>query len=96
MNAGLHEAKALTDAIHKILRQGGSSTLVDAYGHQTHETWTQLLDSKSLKAGSGIDPWIAQNIKRLLPCLPASGEDLEHVARQLHLEWVSPMAVAHH
>jgi 3-(3-hydroxy-phenyl)propionate hydroxylase len=94
MNAGLHEAKVLTDAIRKILHQDASTSLLDAYGRQTHDAWTQLLDPKSLKAGSGVDPWIAQNIKRLLPCLPATGEDLERVAQQLHLQLARSMAVA--
>ena len=96
MNAGLHEAKALTDAIHKILRQNASTTLLDAYGQQTRATWKQLLDPHALRAGVGVDPWIAQNIKRLLPCLPASGEDLEHVVRQLNLQFAAPFAAMAH
>lgn len=96
MNGGLHEAKALTDAIHRILRQNASTSLLEAYGQQTHETWKQLLDPRSLRLGTNVDPWIAQNIKRLLPCLPASGEDLAPVTRQLHLQFAgSPEAVAH-
>jgi 3-(3-hydroxy-phenyl)propionate hydroxylase len=87
MNAGLHEAKTLTDAIHKILRQNASSSLLETYAQQTHDTWKQLLDPRALRAGLGVDPWIAQNLKRLLACLPASGEDLEPVARQLNLQW---------
>jgi 3-(3-hydroxy-phenyl)propionate hydroxylase len=95
MNAGLHESKTLTDAIHRILRQHGSSSLVETYSQQTHAMWKQLLDPRALKAGSDVDPWIVQNLKRLLPCLPASGEDLEPVARQLNLQFAAPMALAH-
>lgn len=92
MNAGMHEARALAIAIHKILRQDASSSLLDAYARQTHETWEQLLDPHALKAGSGMDPWMAQNVKRLLPCLPATGEDFDAIGRQLHLQFAGSRA----
>jgi 2-polyprenyl-6-methoxyphenol hydroxylase-like FAD-dependent oxidoreductase len=94
MNAGLHEAKGLTDAIHRVLRKDGSLSLLNLYGDQTHETWVHMLDEESIKAVLQAEPWLAENAKRILPCLPGTGDELTRLAEKLHLEF-TPRALAH-
>lgn len=97
MNAGLHEAKMLTDAIHRILRQNASTSLLDVYAEHTRETWKQLLDPETLTSHAAVDPWIARHSKNILSCLPATGDDLVRAAEQLHLQFANrPAALAHH
>lgn len=87
MNVGLREAHDLAALIADILHHGGSMDDLDAYNQQRLAEWRFLLGQEgSLKAGSQATPWIAQRADRLLPCLPASGEDLNHLAHQIGLD----------
>jgi 2-polyprenyl-6-methoxyphenol hydroxylase-like FAD-dependent oxidoreductase len=84
MNVGLREAHDLAGAIAGCLRDGGGPAGLESYGRARQAEWTRLL-VQGPKAGAKTDPWIASNATRLLPCIPASGEDLSRLAAQIGL-----------
>jgi 2-polyprenyl-6-methoxyphenol hydroxylase-like FAD-dependent oxidoreductase len=71
MNVGLREARDLAERIARVARGGGSPDLLRAYGAERLEEWRGLLDLER-QTGRGA---------RLRACLPASGTDLETLAR---------------
>ena len=88
MNVGLREADDLTSIIAGILRQGQPAGQLQTYNDQRLAEWRQLLGlDGGLKADSHTDPWIRQHGARLLPCLPATGEELARLAQQLGLRF---------
>jgi len=87
MNVGLREAADLVGNVKKILREHGSSDLLNAYGRERREEWHQLLGKKGeLKPRIQTDPWIKERGARILPCLPASGEHLRQLFDQIGLD----------
>jgi 2-polyprenyl-6-methoxyphenol hydroxylase-like FAD-dependent oxidoreductase len=91
MNVGLREAHDLAGIVAGVLGGEASLEAFGQYQHARREEWTRLLEfDQGLLATRSTDPWVAGIRKRLLPCIPASGEDLEQLAAQVGLEaaWV--------
>jgi 2-polyprenyl-6-methoxyphenol hydroxylase-like FAD-dependent oxidoreductase len=87
MNAGLGEAVDLASRIVRVLRGGEGLDLLEAYGRERLFEWRFLLGlAGGLRAGTSAPPFAAMHAARLLPCLPATGEDLSALARQIGLE----------
>ena len=87
MNVGLREAAALAEHLKKILREHGSSGLLEAYAGERREEWQHLLGTKGeLRPRVQTDPWIGERGARILPCLPASGEHLRQLFDQIGLD----------
>ncbi len=87
MNIGLREGHDLAKTLANILQNDRSMENLDRYSRQRLNEWRYLLGLKGgLVAGPQTDPWIAQRAQRLLPCFPASGDDLAALAHQLGLE----------
>jgi 2-polyprenyl-6-methoxyphenol hydroxylase-like FAD-dependent oxidoreductase len=86
MNSGLVEARELAARISRILRAGAPPSLLQELATQTHEAWQRLLDSgPAMRARPGGDPWVQQIGARIPACLPASGDDLDALLRQIGL-----------
>jgi 2-polyprenyl-6-methoxyphenol hydroxylase-like FAD-dependent oxidoreductase len=86
MNMGFCEAEALSSALRKILRQGGALSLLENHDQTQQTEWRALLGlTGGLKPRSQATPWVAQHCARILPCLPAYGQDLVKLAGQLEL-----------
>jgi 2-polyprenyl-6-methoxyphenol hydroxylase-like FAD-dependent oxidoreductase len=93
MNVGFREADDLARRISTILKDGAPMDLLREYERSRTAEWRQLLGlAGGLMRGPRTDPWAALHRARLLPCLPASGEDLAILARQLGLEATVPAA----
>jgi 2-polyprenyl-6-methoxyphenol hydroxylase-like FAD-dependent oxidoreductase len=87
MNAGLSESVWLAKGIEEALRQEGGLERLDPY-NRTQEQWQRLLGlTGGLKPRSNANAWVAENRARILPCLPASTEDLAALAGQLNLDF---------
>lgn len=87
MNMGFAEAIVLSSILYKILREGGSLDLLEAYDREQQIAWRTLLGlAGGLKPRPQASPWIAKRCARILPCLPACGRDLGILADQLQLE----------
>jgi 2-polyprenyl-6-methoxyphenol hydroxylase-like FAD-dependent oxidoreductase len=89
MNSGLVEARELSTRISRILHGEGPSSLLDEFATETHDMWQRLLNADSVRALPGTggvgDPWVRQTGSRILGCIPASGDDLEPLLKQVAL-----------
>jgi 2-polyprenyl-6-methoxyphenol hydroxylase-like FAD-dependent oxidoreductase len=84
MNAGLAEAEDLAGRLTQVLREGAAPAVLEDYGRVHRDKWEGLLGRKRvLKARPDAHPWIAAHAARILPCLPALGEDLARLVNQL-------------
>jgi len=87
MNVGLREADELAGILATVLRDRAPEEGVREYNKKRLEEWQFLLGIEGgLVPKPGADPWVAQNAGRLLPCIPAAGDDLEALAAQIGLE----------
>jgi 2-polyprenyl-6-methoxyphenol hydroxylase-like FAD-dependent oxidoreductase len=87
MNVGMCEAESLAGRLEKVLRGGGSRSLLDEYDRECQWEWARLMGlSGGFKAGATASDWVRRRLGRLLPCLPGSGEDLAPLASQLGIE----------
>ena len=90
MNVGLREAADLATTLEKILRKHGSMNLLEAYDREWRGEWQRLLGVKGgLRPARQADPWLKAHAAKILPCIPASGDDLKRLAKQLGLEFRS-------
>ena len=86
MNSGLVEARELAARISRIQRAGGAPSLLQEFAAETHEAWQWLLGAgRTLRALPGADPWVRQAGARILACIPASGDDVEPLLKQIGL-----------
>jgi 2-polyprenyl-6-methoxyphenol hydroxylase-like FAD-dependent oxidoreductase len=86
MNSGLLEAHELATRISGILRAGGASSILEQFATEMHDTWQRLLGvGGPVRALPGADPWVRQVGSRILACIPASGDDLEPLLKQVGL-----------
>lgn len=88
MNVGFQEARHLTRRLPLILREkAGLESLAD-YDTACRQQWESLLNvNGDLKTTAAAPPWIRDRAGRVLPCLPASGDDLQALMGQIGLEW---------
>jgi 2-polyprenyl-6-methoxyphenol hydroxylase-like FAD-dependent oxidoreductase len=87
MNVGLLEAVDLSLALTDALRKPEAADRLEDYGRKHHEAWQGLLGLTGVpEAGPNCDPWVAERAARILPCLPASGADLEGLLKRLDLQ----------
>jgi 2-polyprenyl-6-methoxyphenol hydroxylase-like FAD-dependent oxidoreductase len=86
MNLGLVEARELAARISRIQRAAGAPSLLQEFATETHEAWQSLLGvDGAVRALPGADPWVRHTAARILPCVPASGDDLEPLLEQIGL-----------
>jgi 2-polyprenyl-6-methoxyphenol hydroxylase-like FAD-dependent oxidoreductase len=95
MNVGLREAETLAGSLKKILRQNAPLGTLQIYEQKGIDEWRHLLGLTNgfNPAGAGHD-WVRRHWSRILPCLPASGEDLARLAGQLGVEAVAAAKAA--
>jgi len=87
MNVGLREGRDLAEAFHGILREGAAPEGLETYAAARRAEWTALLDlTESLRASDRATPFVRDNARRILTSIPASGENLKTLLRQVNLE----------
>jgi 2-polyprenyl-6-methoxyphenol hydroxylase-like FAD-dependent oxidoreductase len=87
LNNGLTAAREITDGLARIRRKGGVSQLLEDFAEDGLSRWRRFYDlERTVVAQAGADDWIADNRARIVPCLPASGTELETLIRQIGLE----------
>ena len=90
MNSGLVEARALASRIVRILRAGGEPALLQDFATETHSVWQRLVGADgAVHALPGATPWVRDARARILACIPATGDDLEALLRQIGLTTAS-------
>ena len=86
MNSGLVEARELATRMMRILRVDGESALLQKFAADTHEAWRRHLGvGREVRALPGSDPWVQEARARIAACIPASGDELELLLRQIGL-----------
>jgi hypothetical protein len=86
MNSGLVEARELASRISRIQRAGAGPSLLQEFASGTHAAWQWLLgDGTAVRALPGATPWVRQHAARILASIPASGDDLEPLLKQIGL-----------
>jgi len=87
MNVGLCEAEALAGILQKILLEEAPLDLLAGYSRERQNEWRHLLGLPTgLQARKESDIWVRTRAAQILPCLPASGQDLNLLANQLGLD----------
>ena len=88
MNMGLLEAQDLSTGLVSILRGQAAGHVLENYSRTARDQWHRLLGINSpLQSNSTTSAWVKERAQRILPCLPASGDDLTHLLNQLQLGW---------
>ncbi len=74
MNVGLREASDLAERLVRVLRPGAPAGVLDAYGADRKAEWRTLF---------GAEAAYGSRRALLLPCIPASGADLDALLQQI-------------
>jgi 3-(3-hydroxy-phenyl)propionate hydroxylase len=86
MNSGLVEARELATRLGRILHEGGGASLLQEFATEMYGSWQRLLGAgREVRALPGADPWVREARARIITCIPASGDDLEPLLRQIGL-----------
>ncbi len=85
MNSGVVEARELAARMAGTLRSGGSAAGLEEFASATRGAWQRLLGGGDVRALPGADPWVRDARARIAATLPASGEELESLLRQIGL-----------
>ena len=84
MNAGLVEARDLAACMARTPRAEAGARL-QALASETQGGWHRLLGGRDVRALSQADPWVRDARARIAATIPASGDDLESLLRQIGL-----------
>ena len=86
LNMGLREANLLANTLTDITLEGGRPDALRTYQQRFQPEWRRLLDlDGDLTAADDAPPWAQTHAAEILPCIPATGEDLTHLAAQIGL-----------
>jgi 2-polyprenyl-6-methoxyphenol hydroxylase-like FAD-dependent oxidoreductase len=85
MNLGFAEGEMLARALRAIIHDGGTMDLLQEYNRTSLDAWKSLLGNDLLSSDSKTSPWVANRVDRIVPCIPAVGEDFRKLAEQLGL-----------
>jgi 2-polyprenyl-6-methoxyphenol hydroxylase-like FAD-dependent oxidoreductase len=85
MNVGLREAATLCRTCAALAQNGTSLQALSAYDAERHAEWRRLLaiGPEHAVADDDAPAWVRRRVDRLLPCIPASGDELAQLAGQL-------------
>lgn len=86
MNVGIREAVDLAGRMIEITRRSAPRSMLSEYETDRLAEWRALFGAAGdPKSQAGTDSWVEANRKRLLPCIPASGDALRDLLGQLKL-----------
>ncbi|MBZ0267595.1 FAD-dependent monooxygenase [bacterium] len=94
MNVGLREASDLAACALVADDPGGLERRTRQYGSRQAREWRTLLGVEGVRPSGGASSWVRENWERILPCLPASGRDLQLLGEQIGLDVVVPAGSA--
>ena len=87
MNVGMREVYDLVWRLASIIRESGSPVLLEEYAAERLDEWRRLLGiGYRLRPRDGRTMWAPEQLSRLPACIPASGEHLTALLRQIDLE----------
>jgi 2-polyprenyl-6-methoxyphenol hydroxylase-like FAD-dependent oxidoreductase len=84
MNGGLTEVHELVDRMAACLLAGKPLETLEQLGAASEREWAKLLGFKvEFENPAKAPPWLHEHARRIIPALPASGLDLQHLMREL-------------
>jgi 2-polyprenyl-6-methoxyphenol hydroxylase-like FAD-dependent oxidoreductase len=84
MNGGLLEAHELVERMAECVFAERSPDTLQQWGTEREFEWHHLLGAHpSYEGRPGVPQWLCEQIARIIPALPVSGRDLQHVLREL-------------
>lgn len=86
MNVGIREAKELARCASVVSDAEELAARTDAYGRSQAREWRTLLGVEGVRSGPGASDWVRDHWERIVPCLPASGRELQLVGEQIGLD----------
>ena len=88
MNLGMQQAFQLAEVISSIVRHGAPVELLETFDSATRSEWEQMLSNEELSPASARRIFWPRHVsKNLVRSLPASGEDLALLLRQVGLDF---------
>jgi 2-polyprenyl-6-methoxyphenol hydroxylase-like FAD-dependent oxidoreductase len=94
MNAGLLEAEDLAGTFKKILREHAPLRVLENYACFHRAQWEQLFGRIGALDASLAMSWNKEHAARILPCVPAFGEDFAQLIGQLGFAFETAGALA--
>ena len=95
MNAGLTEAWELGGRLARVARGEEPTESLEEFDMRRRQEWGRLLGiDTGLKAAAGVDPWVGDHAWKLLSSIPATGEPLQRLLRDIGLEYCPASDVA--
>jgi 2-polyprenyl-6-methoxyphenol hydroxylase-like FAD-dependent oxidoreductase len=87
MNVGFQEAVQLARILSQILREQAPPGKLAEYETACRERWESLLNANGhLSPRASARAWTQERAHKILPCLPAAGEDLRALMDQIGLQ----------
>jgi 2-polyprenyl-6-methoxyphenol hydroxylase-like FAD-dependent oxidoreductase len=84
MNVGFREGSELAALIAGSISGKDDPAAFEKWGKRCHAEWERLIDpGAAASVAQGASEWIRATAPRMLECLPASGSDLDVLAKQL-------------
>jgi 2-polyprenyl-6-methoxyphenol hydroxylase-like FAD-dependent oxidoreductase len=88
LNMGLRESHDLVGKMIGILRDGAPLDSLEDYSEQCVNQWRRLLGiDGGLVSNDQAQDWAVQHSRKILPCIPATGDDLAILAAQIGLQF---------
>lgn len=86
MNVGLREAADLAHHLGRIFREHQPHSTLDDYDTTWRSEWRRLLGARGQPSPSAAaGTWVRRHAARISSCIPASGDDLDALLRQIGL-----------
>jgi 2-polyprenyl-6-methoxyphenol hydroxylase-like FAD-dependent oxidoreductase len=86
MNGGLLETNSLAELMADCLFTQKPLSTLEQWGTEREGEWHRLLGSQPhIEVQPGAPPWLRPQAARIIPTVPASGRDLQHMLRELGL-----------
>ncbi len=90
MNSGLVEGRELAARMTQALRGGAGPGRLQEFASETRQAWQRLVGAeREVGALPGASAWVREARTRIVACVPASGDDLEPLLRQVGLTLAS-------
>jgi len=87
LNVGLLEADGLAEILKNRLQNGATPDGFGSWEQKWRGEWQRLFGLKdTMKSSAETDKWVQQHAAKILPCLPASGDDLVNCVKLLRLD----------
>jgi len=86
MNGGINEANGLVEHMADCILSGNSLGALEQLAAVREREWHKLLGfNVRYDAAASAPAWLREHARRIVPTLPASGSDLQHLLSQLGL-----------